>query len=276
MPLDPITIAGLAGAAGDIFGGLLGSSGQASANRSNERIAKDNRDFQERMSSTAYQRSAKDLDAAGLNRILALGGGASTPGGATAVMQNTKAPIAKGISNSVHSALAIKKATAEIKNIDANTTNTEATTSLTNTRQLIASHGEVMASLGANVARTVLSLIGNKSPDEIAAIIQQQIGNASGAITDALEALGETGKSFKASFDSAAAAIENYVNQTIWDRTGFPTIGDGDRNMGAGYEDRITDRFKKNKNDADERKRRKLLKLKLRAKEKGYDPNAYH
>ena len=47
------------------------SAGQASLNR----------DFEERMSSSAMQRAAKDAEAAGLNRILALGSPASTPAG---------------------------------------------------------------------------------------------------------------------------------------------------------------------------------------------------
>lgn len=46
--------------------------------------AREQRAWQERMSRNAYQYAAEDLEKAGLNRILAIGNGATVPGGASA------------------------------------------------------------------------------------------------------------------------------------------------------------------------------------------------
>lgn len=80
---------------GALAGGALGFFGGSQTNASNAKQAQKNRDFQERMSSTAYQRAVEDMKKAGLNPALAYQqGGASSPSGSTAVMQDRLAGAA--------------------------------------------------------------------------------------------------------------------------------------------------------------------------------------
>jgi len=58
--------------------------GAAYSGRKAEEAAKKDRKFQERMSNTAYQRAKADMLAAGLNPLVMMPGGASTPKGSTA------------------------------------------------------------------------------------------------------------------------------------------------------------------------------------------------
>lgn len=83
-----MSLLGTIGAAGlGVAGDLIGNKIQQSFNA---KEAQKQRDWQTDMSNTAYQRAATDLDAAGLNRILALGSPSSTPSGATASIEAPK------------------------------------------------------------------------------------------------------------------------------------------------------------------------------------------
>lgn len=63
--------------------------GQKNTNEENVQLGRDQMDFQERMSSTAYQRAVQDMQKAGLNPMLAYSqGGASTPVGSMPQVQN--------------------------------------------------------------------------------------------------------------------------------------------------------------------------------------------
>jgi len=88
------------------------------SNAENARLAGNQMDFQERMSGTAHQREAADLESAGLNRLLTLGGGASTPTGATAGMNN---PMEGAVSSAIEATMmkgALTKQQLENQNLE--------------------------------------------------------------------------------------------------------------------------------------------------------------
>lgn len=123
--LGSITGSGLISAGAGLFGGLLGKEGQEETNLANAQQARDQMDFQERMSSTSYQRGIKDMEAAGLNPMLAYSqGGASTPGGAMATMGNPKLAGVQGAQLAMSTAqqgAAVENTRAQTDNIRADT-----------------------------------------------------------------------------------------------------------------------------------------------------------
>lgn len=81
--------AGALGLAGSLAGSAQSARAQADANEMNYTIARENREWQERMDNTKYQRGVSDARAAGFNPLVAFPGSAGTPIPSTPVMHST-------------------------------------------------------------------------------------------------------------------------------------------------------------------------------------------
>lgn len=134
---DPMGIGGavangVSGHGDDISGVLTGGGSydykaQKEANDVNVGMAREQMQFQERMSNSAYQRGMMDMEKAGLNPMLAFSqGGASSPSGAMAqVSPASKGRIVKGTADAIEQAFGAATGSAkswnDINNVKADT-----------------------------------------------------------------------------------------------------------------------------------------------------------
>lgn len=168
----------LIGAAGGLGEALIGGLGQRSANRANIDHSREQMAFQERMSSTAYQRSVQDMKAAGLNPLYWLrGGGATTPGGSLPRNES----VTEGIRGTTAKALQSRLDAATVKNLEAQNSQIMSQTAfnLASAKEVAARTNAIQLGLPEKAFKSNLWEKGSSVFNRVA----DDIGNAKGLIT---------------------------------------------------------------------------------------------
>jgi len=179
-------IGGAIGALGDIFG-------QSSANATNWKIAKKQMEFQERMSNTSYQRAVKDLQAAGLNPMLAYSqGGASTPAGSSARMESVtggRLGDRLGAALALNSQIEQMDSTSRVNNETARSmkidNDAKEGVSAESLKVKLATQKRELEALGIDIDRSKLAYLNEKFGVEVMNDIYRRIENAAAVTAEA-------------------------------------------------------------------------------------------